>query len=95
MEPEETTESPLVEILSQNVTRLSSFLQVPEAPTADLDTSFGQRLAPLGNLRLMVIELIYQMVRLNKNIILDALVETDVFSQMSKMIELYPWNNFL
>jgi hypothetical protein len=59
LETEEPNESPLVEVLGQNVQKLSTFLQVPEAPNADLDTSFGQRMAPLGNLRLKVLELVY------------------------------------
>jgi hypothetical protein len=59
LETEEPNESPLVEVLGQNVQKLSTFLQVLEAPNADLDTSFGQRMAPLGNLRLKVLELVY------------------------------------
>jgi hypothetical protein len=32
---------------------------------------------------------------LNKKVILDNLAESDVFAQISKLVEVYPWNNFL
>ena len=35
------------------------------------------------------------MIRLNKQPILEAIAETEVFETLSKLIEAYPWNNFL
>jgi len=52
-------------------------------------------MAPLGHLRLRIIELIYHLVRLNKPSILEKLAETEVFAQISQLVEVYPWNNFL
>lgn len=52
-------------------------------------------MAPLGHLRLRIIELIYHLVRLNKPSILEKLAETEVFAQISQLVEAYPWNNFL
>jgi hypothetical protein len=50
---------------------------------------------PLGSLRLKLIELIYHLIKLNKDALLMSLVETNFFRQLSHLIEVYPWNNFL
>ena len=42
-----------------------------------------------------MIELIYHLIKLNKDALLMSLVETNFFGQLSHLIEVYPWNNFL
>ncbi|CDW85853.1 UNKNOWN [Stylonychia lemnae] len=95
-EDEEGQESPLVEILSQSVSKLIAYLSSPAAaPRQEIDSSYDIKLAPLGHLRLRIIDLIYQLVKLNKASILNSLAETNVFAQISGLVERYPWNNFL
>jgi SIT4 phosphatase-associated protein len=50
---------------------------------------------PLGSLRLKLVDLVYQLLKLKNNLLLSALVETKFFSHLSDLLELYPWNNFL
>lgn len=42
-----------------------------------------------------MIELMYHLIKLNKDALLLSLVETNFFGQVSQLIEVYPWNNFL
>lgn len=93
---EAQTESPLIEILASQVHKIANYLSLPvSAPRTELDTSYDVKVAPLGHLRLRIIELLYHLIKLKKPAILNALAETEVFAQISKLIEAYPWNNFL
>ena len=60
-----------------------------------IETSYSLNIVPLGHLRLRIIELLYHLVRLNKQNILDKLIETEVFGKITELVEAYPWNNFL
>eukprot|EP00347_Sterkiella_histriomuscorum_P022039 403331901 len=96
-EEESTQESPLIEVLSQSVHKFTNYLTLPSAvPRAEIDTSYDVRLTPpLGHLRLRIIELVIQLIKLNKKPIQDSLSESEVFAQISSLVEAYPWNNFL
>lgn len=93
---ESNVDNPLIEVIAHNCRRLSDFLHQHSVVVLEsIDTSFGVKIAPLGSLRLKIIELIYQLVRLNKQPILDAIADTEVFETISRLVEAYPWNNFL
>jgi len=50
---------------------------------------------PLGVDRIKSIELLYQIVRLNKPIILMALLETNLLPHLFELVKNHPWNNVL
>jgi hypothetical protein len=50
---------------------------------------------PLGSLRLKLIELLFNLMKLNKDTLLMSIIETNFFGQLSHLLEVYPWNNFL
>jgi hypothetical protein len=52
-------------------------------------------LTPLGSLRLKLIELLFQILKLNKDSTNKALLESQFFGEVSKLLRAYPWNNFL
>jgi hypothetical protein len=78
-----------------NIPRIVSYLEQQTAQTNLLETSYDVKIVPLGSLRLKLIELMYHLIKLNKDALLMSLVETNFFGQLSHLIEIYPWNNFL
>jgi hypothetical protein len=57
--------------LAANIPRIVGYLEAPAAtPKRELETSYDIKIVPLGSLRLKIIELIYQMIKLNKETIL-------------------------
>jgi len=85
----------LITLIVGNIPRITSYLEQQTAQTNLLETSYDVKIVPLGSLRLKLIELMYHLIRLNKDALLMSLVETNFFGQLSHLIEIYPWNNFL
>jgi hypothetical protein len=82
-------------LIAGNIPRIVSYLEQQTAQTNVLETSYDVKIVPLGSLRLKLIELMYHLIKLNKDVLLMSLVETNFFGQLSHLIEIYPWNNFL
>jgi hypothetical protein len=82
-------------LIAGNIPRIVSYLEQQTAQTNLLETSYDVKIVPLGSLRLKLIELMYHLIKLNKDALLLSLVETNFFGQLSHLIEVYPWNNFL
>lgn len=72
----------MIELLSQSITKFTSYLILPAAvPRLEIETSYDVKLTPpLGHLRLRIIELVLQLIKLNKKAILDSLAESEVFA---------------
>ena len=85
----------MITIIAGNIARIVSYLEQQTAQTSLLETSYDVKIVPLGSLRLKLIELIYHLIKLNKDAVLMSLAETNFFGQLSHLIEVYPWNNFL
>jgi hypothetical protein len=85
----------LITLIAGNIPRIVSYLEQQTAQTNLLETSYDVKIVPLGSLRLKLIELMYHLIKLNKDALLLSLVETNFFGQLSHLIEVYPWNNFL
>lgn len=85
----------MITLIAGNINRIVSYLEQQTAQTNLLETSYDVKIVPLGSLRLKLIELIYHLIKLNKDALLMSLVETNFFGQLSHLIEVYPWNNFL
>jgi len=85
----------LITLIVGNIPRIVSYLEQQTAQTNLLETSYDVKIVPLGSLRLKLIELMYHLIKLNKDALLMSLVETNFFGQLSHLIEIYPWNNFL
>ena len=85
----------MITLIVGNIPRITSYLEQQTAQTNLLETSYDVKIVPLGSLRLKLIELMYHLIRLNKDALLMSLVETNFFGQLSHLIEIYPWNNFL
>ncbi len=85
-------------VLASNVPRIIEQLGV-ESTNGALDTSYNLKIVPLGSLRLKLVELLYQLLKLNKEPILSALLlsgeSSSFLSKLSALLEKYPWNNFL
>ena len=85
----------MITLIAGNIPRIVSYLEQQTAQTNLLETSYDVKIVPLGSLRLKLIELMYNLIKLNKDALLLSLVETNFFGQLSHLIEVYPWNNFL
>ena len=85
----------MITLIAGNIPRIVSYLEQQTAQTNVLETSYDVKIVPLGSLRLKLIELMYHLIKLNKDALLMSLVETNFFGQLSHLIEIYPWNNFL
>ena len=85
----------MITLIAGNIPRITSYLEQQTAQTNVLETSYDVKIVPLGSLRLKLIELMYHLIKLNKDALLMSLVETNFFGQLSHLIEIYPWNNFL
>ena len=85
----------MITLIAGNIPRITSYLEQQTAQTNLLETSYDVKIVPLGSLRLKLIELMYHLIKLNKDALLMSLVETNFFGQLSHLIEIYPWNNFL
>lgn len=76
------------------MSKIVNALTLEENPT-EIETTYLEKVKPLGSFRLRVIELVYHLVKLNKPQILSALSSSDIFAQLVKLLIAYPWNNFL
>ena len=85
----------MITLIAANIPRIVSYLEQQTAQTNLLETSYDVKIVPLGSLRLKLIELMYNLIKLNKDALLLSLVETNFFGQLSHLIEVYSWNNFL
>ena len=85
----------MITLIAGNIPRIVSYLEQQTAQTNLLETSYDVKIVPLGSLRLKLIELMYNLIKLNKDALLLSLVETNFFGQLSRLIEVYSWNNFL
>ena len=64
----------------------------PEVVVSSLNL---KELKPLGILRLRTIELLAQLVKLNKPQITEEIQKHKILAVLIQMIEVHPWNNFL
>ena len=76
---EEGEECSLITLIAGNIPRIVSYLEQQTAQTNLLETSYDVKIVPLGSLRLKLIELMFNLIKLNKDALLMSLVETDFF----------------
>ncbi len=67
------------------------------APNFEIQCSYKQdkKFKPLGKYRLRCVELIFQILKLNKEPLLTALAESGLLEMLVQLVHDYPWNNFL
>jgi hypothetical protein len=53
------------------------------------------KIVPLGSLRLKLVEFMYNLLKLKQDQLLSALADSQFFAELSHLLALYPWNNFL
>lgn len=93
---EDAADSPLVSVLTNNLEKFATHLSLPgAAPSFQIETSYEKTITPLGHLRVRLIELVVQLVKLGSDSILEKLLETDIFAEITRLTEAYPFNNFL
>ena len=61
----------------------------------EMCTSFGEIFRPLGMLRLRLIELLTQIIKVNQTPILDEVFKTKILGSLMDLVIVHPWNNFL
>jgi hypothetical protein len=66
-------------LIAGEIPRITSYLEQQTAQTNVLETSYDVKIVPLGSLRLKLIELMYHLIKLNKDVLLMSLVETNFF----------------
>lgn len=85
----------MVELLKLNLRRIINLLEVA-IPKSEIANSFdSSRATPLGVIRLKVVELIQLALKIHKAPIYEALIESDALQQITALVKVYPWNNFL
>lgn len=83
----------LIEVLASHVSRIVGYLTVSNS--GSLSTSYEEDIMPLGSLRLKIIDLATHILKLNKDTTTAAIANSNFFQSLSKLLETYPWNNFL
>lgn len=92
---EDSDDVPVLNLLRDSVKNLSTLLEKSQ-PKHLLENSYNtERTVPLGHLRLKIVEMIHLLIKLKKDEILNSLVTSEIFAQISTLIKQYPWNNFL
>ena len=82
--------------MTQSIRKISEYLNSGNSvPKLELDTTYDAKIVPLGHFRLRIVELVYHLLKLKSKAISDALLESDLFSKISVLVETFPWNNFL
>lgn len=94
-EEDESNEGSFIDMIAQNIPRIVASLEIQAKAGSEIETSYDKRIVPLGSLRLKLIELIYQIMKLGKESTSKAIVDSDFFKKLSLLVEAYPWNNFL
>jgi hypothetical protein len=71
-------------------------LSISQENNNTIEASFAIEAVPaLGHYRLRLLELIHQMIKINKNSVFDILGGSKIFSKISELLLVYRWNNFL
>jgi hypothetical protein len=92
---EVAVESPLIEVLKQNLKQIATLLETA-APTQKIENCYDQTTyVPLGQLRLKIVELILFILKLRKQTLYETIETSDALPLISKLFAAYPWNNFL
>jgi len=98
-EEDESSDGSLVNLLAQSVPRIIAGLDTTNKASTDangkIETSYEAQLVPLGSLRLRLIELLFQILKLNKDSTNKALLDFNFFGAVSNLLRAFPWNNFL
>ena len=94
-EEEAGGESPLLEIIRQNVPKLEEYLASAK-PRNEIGGSYiGTNFLPLGSLRLRLVELVYLLLKLNKTPVYEMIATSNILHNILELLINYPWNNFL
>lgn len=86
--------SNLVEMITTNISKIVEGLS-PNTETDMLETTYLEKVQPLGSYRLRLVELVFYLVKLSKPQILSALSRSEIFAKLTALMSFYPWNNFL
>ena len=62
---DEGEEASLVHLIATSIPRIVSYLESQTAQTNLLETSYDVKIVPLGSLRLKLIELVFNLIKLN------------------------------
>lgn len=85
-------------MMTRNIPRIVAYLEAQSKASSissELETSYDVKIVPLGSLRLKLVEFLFHLLKLKKDLLLTALAESNFFGHLSYLIEAYPWNNFL
>lgn len=85
----------MVDILIQVVPNLEEILKPGHAGVEMIGSFNDTPFTPLGQQRLRSVDLIFNMVKLRKEPLLNALGESQIFGYIMELVKAYPWNNFL
>lgn len=85
----------MVDILVKVVPNLEEVLKTSH-PGQEMIGSFNDTpFTPLGQQRLRSVDLVFNMVKLRKEPLLNALGNSQIFGNILELVKEYPWNNFL
>jgi len=93
---EELISKPIVEILKESLPKIERILENISNNTATRPASFtDEQRKPLGRYNLSIIELLYQVLKLNKQPVYDEFKSSSILKRVLDLVAEHPWNNFL
>lgn len=93
---EEVISKPIVEILKESLPKVERILENISNSTLERSASYtDEQRRPLGRYNLSVIELVYQVLKLNKQPVYDEFKQSSILKRVLDLVAEHPWNNFL
>jgi hypothetical protein len=85
----------LVEVLLSKIPNLEEILRTGHDGTTVLSSVTDVPFIPLGQQRLRSVDLIFNIIKMKKESLNNALGESKIFCNLMQLVKEYPWNNFL
>lgn len=93
---EELISKPIVEILKESLPKIERILENISNSTLQRHASYtDEQRRPLGRYNLSVIELLFQVLKLNKQPVYDEFKQSTILKRVLDLVKEHPWNNFL
>lgn len=85
----------LVDILKTKIETIEQILRPDQAGDKIVGSVTSVPFVPLGQQRLLTVELVHNMVQLKKEVLLTPISTSPLLTNIIGLVKAYPWNNFL
>lgn len=85
----------LVDILKEKVDEIATILLVDHPGSLLINSVTDAPFIPLGPQRLHTVDLVLHMLKLKKQVLYQAIIDSKSLYNILELVKAYPWNNFL